>query len=145
MKLPVCGFVIKALPLPASFKFRIWKVSGRPSGLFASSLPLTAVFICVVSVPFKAVGGVSIYVKFMGLVAIPPGVITDTWPVEAAAGTVAVIWLAELITKFAGTPLKRTEVAPASLKPVMVTLVPTGPLAGEMRLIIGGASPIVSV
>ena len=39
--------------------------------------------------------------------------------------------------KFALTPLNRTAVAPVKLVPLMVTLVPTGPLVGAKLVIVG--------
>ena len=40
--------------------------------------------------------------------------------------------------KLALTPLKATAVVPVKLVPLMVTLVPTGPLAGVKLVIAGG-------
>ena len=40
--------------------------------------------------------------------------------------------------KLALTPLKATAVVPVKLVPLMVTLVPTGPLAGMKLVIVGG-------
>ena len=42
-------------------------------------------------------------------------------------------------------PLKVTAVAPVRLVPVMTTLVPTGPLAGEKLVIVGGCAAAVTV
>src|SRR5436309_6107114 len=69
-------------------------------------------------------------VKLMALVAVPPGVVTDTGPVVAPAGTVVVTWASEFTVKTADTPLNVTVVAPVRLVPVSVTEVPTGPLIG---------------
>ena len=70
--------------------------------------------------------------------AVPPGVVTLMVPVVAPAGTVACIEVAELTAKLALTPLKAIRVAPVKLVPLMVTLVPTGPLAGVKPVIDGG-------
>ena len=43
-----------------------------------------------------------------------------------------------MTVKVALAPLKATLVAPVKLVPLMVTLVPTGPLAGVKLLIVGG-------
>ena len=71
------------------------------------------------------------------LVAVPPEVVTLIGPVVAPLGTVAVIEVAEPAVKLALTPLKRTAVAPLKLVPLIVTVVPTGPLAGEKLVIVG--------
>ena len=43
-----------------------------------------------------------------------------------------------MIMKVAIAPLKATRVVPVKLVPLMVTLVPTGPLAGVKLVIVGG-------
>src|SRR5438132_10221555 len=82
-------------------------------------------------------------VKLALLVAVPPGVVTLIGPVDAPAGTVAVIRVSLLTPKVAVVPLNFTAVAPLRLLPVMVTLVPTGPLVGanEVRAGAGGVVP----
>ena len=77
--------------------------------------------------------------KLLPLVAVPPGFVTEISPVVAPAGTVAVIFVAELTTKVALVPLKVTTVTPVRLFPLIVTLVPTGPLLGEKFEIEGAA------
>jgi hypothetical protein len=61
-----------------------------------------------------------------------PGVVTVRGPVVAPAGTDVVIVPAESTVKVAATPLNETAVAP--VKPVIVTLVPTGPKIGANGL-----------
>jgi len=80
--------------------------------------------------------------KLLVLVAVPADVITLTGPVVAPAGTVAWIAEAELTEKMAPTPLKVTDVTPLKLVPLMVTLVPTGPLAGVKLVIVGGFTTV---
>ena len=46
--------------------------------------------------------------------------------------------VAEFTVKVALAPLNVTAVAPVKLVPLMVTLVPTGPLAGVKLVIVGG-------
>jgi len=58
-------------------------------------------------------------------------------PLLAPAGTVAVIWVAELTVKLALVPLNATAVAPFKLLPVIVTDAPTEPLVGLKPLIDG--------
>src|SRR5438046_4787524 len=85
------------------------------------------------------VGGVvSPTVKLAALLAVPPGVVTLIGPLEAPAGTVVVIAVAELTVKLALVPLNSTAEAPVKLVPLMVTLVPTGPLPGVKLEIVGG-------
>jgi len=76
------------------------------------------------------------------LCAVPPAVVTLRGPVVAPAGTVA--WMAESETtvKLALVPLNATPVAPVKPDPLIVTLVPTGPLAGAKPEIAGGTSTV---
>jgi hypothetical protein len=83
-----------------------------------------------------AAGG-AVTMKPLALVAVPPGVVTPISPLVAPLGTVAVICEALLTTKPAGVPSNVTDVAPVKFEPLIVTLVPTGPLAGEKPLIVG--------
>ena len=69
---------------------------------------------------------------------LPPGVVTEIFPVVAPAGTVAVIFVSELTVKVAALPLNFTDVAPVRVVPVMVTEVPTAPLVG-VKLVMPGA------
>src|SRR6266850_1379408 len=91
----------------------------------------------IAGVKLVIVGGL-ITVKLPALVAVPPGVVTLIVPVVAPVGTVARIEVAELTVKVALAPLKATRVVPLKLVPLMVTLVPTGPLAGVKLVIVGG-------
>jgi hypothetical protein len=82
-------------------------------------------------------GGTTTTVNAPLLVAVPPGVVTLSGPVVAPAGTVAWIAVAEFTVKLALTPLNATAVAPVKLVPLIVTLVPTGPLVGVKPVIVG--------
>src|SRR5438477_7125437 len=85
------------------------------------------------------VGGVvSPTVKLAALLAVPPGVVTLIGPLVAPAGTVGVIAVAEVTVKLALVPLNSTAEAPVKLVPLMVTLVPTGPLPGVKLVMVGG-------
>src|SRR5205807_1025064 len=95
----------------------------------------------LVGVKLAIVGGLTT-VNELALVAVPPGVVTLSGPVVAPAGTVAWIAVAEVTVKVALTPLNVTEVAPLKFVPLIVTLVPTGPLVGEKLAIVG---PLTSV
>src|SRR5258706_1572821 len=73
---------------------------------------------------------VPVTVKLLALVAVPPGVVTLIGPVVAPPGTVAVIDVDEFTVKLTVAPVKVTAVAPVKLVPLIVALVPTGPLVG---------------
>src|ERR1017187_9566173 len=75
------------------------------------------------------------------LVASPPGAITETGPVVAFVGTVAVIWLPELSVKAALVPLNHTTEAPAKFVPLMTTLLLTAPDVGEKLVMPGTGEP----
>src|SRR5882762_5552727 len=81
-------------------------------------------------------------VKLLALLAVPPGVVTLIGPVVAPDGTVAVIAVAEFTVKLALVPLNSTDVAPVKFVPLMVTLVPTGPLPGVKLVMVGGLTNV---
>src|SRR5882762_11571605 len=81
-------------------------------------------------------------VKLLALLAVPAEVVTLIEPLEAPAGTVAVIVVAEFTVKLALVPLNSTDVAPVKFVPLMLTLVPTGPLPGVKLEIVGGLEPV---
>src|SRR5439155_1137048 len=89
--------------------------------------------------------GAAVTVKLVALVAVPPGVVTLIAPLVAPLGTVAVISVSELTVKAAATPLKATAVAPVKWEPLIVTPVPTGPLAGLKELIVGASAQTLNV
>ena len=72
----------------------------------------------------------AVTVKLPVLVAVPSSVVTVMGPLGAPTGTVVVIVPELLTVKLAGCPLNETAVAPVKFVPVIVTLVPAGPLAG---------------
>src|SRR2546426_12302361 len=83
------------------------------------------------------VGG-GMTVKLLALIAVPPDVVTLIGPVVAPLGRVVAIEVNEFTVKLAATPLMVTDVTPVKFVPVIVTLVPTGPLVGEKLVIVGG-------
>jgi hypothetical protein len=90
--------------------------------------------------------GDGITVNELVLVAAPAGVVTEIVPVVAPAGTAAVIWVEESTLKLtAPVPLKATRVAPVRLVPVITTLVPTGPVAGEKFEIAGATAKLFAL
>src|SRR5262249_5432875 len=77
-------------------------------------------------------------VKTVLLLAVPPAVVTNTFPVSAPVGTVAVIVVPELTVKLvAFTPPNFTTLAPSSAAPVIETCDPTDPLPGAIPEIVG--------
>src|SRR5437899_523350 len=68
--------------------------------------------------------------KARELVTVPEGLVTEIGPLVAPFGTVAVIWESESTVNGAEVPLNATRVAPVYWAPLIVTLVPTGPLVG---------------
>ena len=79
-------------------------------------------------------------VKFVLLVAVPPGVVTVIGPVVAPGGTVAVICDRFLTLYVAVVPLNVTAVAPVKFALEIVTVVPTPPLMGEKPMMVGAVS-----
>jgi hypothetical protein len=85
-------------------------------------------------------------VNLWELQAVPPGVVTQIFPVVAPLGTVAVIWVDETtLNVVEETPLNFTPVVPVKFVPMMVTDVPTGPLVGVNEVIVGLAAVVVTV
>jgi hypothetical protein len=90
-------------------------------------------------------------VKFAALAIVPPGVVTEIFPVVAPVGTVAVICVAEFtVNEVAVVALNFTELVvkvapltvPLKFVPVIVTDVPTGPKAGVNELIVGAGTGV---
>jgi len=91
-----------------------------------------------------AAGGDASTVNADADVAVPVPVVTAIGPLVAPAGTVALICDALSIVKLAVDPLKVTDDASAKFEPVIVTVVPAVPLAGEKPLIDGAVrAPVV--
>jgi hypothetical protein len=76
-------------------------------------------------------------VKLEALVAVQEEDATLIVPVVAPKGTTAVIWVELFTVKLAGVALNFTEVAPVKFVPVIITLDPTLPEAGEKVLMVG--------
>src|SRR5262245_37633698 len=89
------------------------------------------------------VGG-TVTVKGMPLLTSPPTV-TTTFPVVAPTGTGTMMLVADHAVGAPIVPLKATVLVPfvaPKLLPVMVTTVPTGPLAGVRVVILGADVPV---
>ena len=86
-----------------------------------------------------------ITVKLLALVALPTVLVSVIGPLVASFGTATLICVSEIPwinCAATGVPLKATPVVPVKLVPVMVTIVPGGPLVGENELIVGLAVEI---
>jgi hypothetical protein len=83
--------------------------------------------------------------KFVALVPVPPAVVTATGPVEAPAGPLVLIWVAELTTNAAVTPLNLTDVALVKFVPVRTIASPTLPEVGEKEVTVGARRITVNV
>ena len=73
-------------------------------------------------------------------VALPPGVVTENFPVAAPAGTIAVICVALFTLKVAAVPLSENPVAPLKFVPVTITEFPTCPLLGLKPVMVGAGT-----
>src|SRR5437660_522775 len=91
----------------------------------------------LVDVKLVIVGALAVTVTLLALVAVPPGVVTLSGPLVAPLGTVAAIEVEEFTVKLALAPLNVTPVAPLKAVPLIVTLLPTGPLVGAKLVIVG--------
>jgi hypothetical protein len=105
--------------------------------------PVNATPLMVTTVPTGPDGGENPLIdggtlKFVGLDPLPPGVVTLILPLAPQQGTTAVICEYEsTVNELAGMLLNVTAVAPVKAAPVIVTTVPTGPLAGVKLVIFG--------
>lgn len=115
---------------------------------FTAVAPVKFVPVIVTVVPLTALAGkkevtVGAGIKIKpGLVAVPPGVVTETFP-DAPAPTTAVILVADTtINEVAAVPPKLTAVVPMKFVPVMVTVVPLGPVVGVKLVIVGGRATV---
>jgi hypothetical protein len=122
------------------------KVAATPMNL-TEVAPVKFVPVIVTDVPTGPLVGLNdvivgapapVTVKFVALVAVPPGVVTAIGPVVAPVGTVAVICVLKFTVKLAAAvPPKVTAVAPVKPAPMITTEVPTGPLVGVNEVMIG--------
>jgi hypothetical protein len=79
-------------------------------------------------------------VKLVALVAVFPATVTVMSPVVAPMGTVVVILVVELLVAVANVPLNLTVLfagTASKFVPVMVTVVPIGPLVGVNAVMVG--------
>ena len=89
-------------------------------------------------------GGDGVTTKSITLAPVPSASVTDTGPVVAPTGTIAVICVsASTVNDGAAVPLKATPVAPlesANPVPVIVTDVPATPVTGRNTTTTGAAA-----
>jgi hypothetical protein len=77
-------------------------------------------------------------------VAVPPEVVTLMGPVELLmAGTIMTICALDVLVTVAETPFTLTVLPVVKFVPVMVTVVPGGPLVGVKPVIVGGVAPLL--
>ena len=69
-------------------------------------------------------------VKLLVVVEMPPAAMTESGPVVAPDGTVAVIWFAEFKVNDAAWPLNQTVVVPVKFVPLITTELLRLPLVG---------------
>jgi len=105
--------------------------------------PLEVVLFPNVNAVKSSLSTIGTTTKSVALVPVPKELLTEIFPLVAAPGTMAVIWVTEsTVYDVLGEPLKLTAVTPEKLLPVNVTEAPTAPLAGENELIDGEPSPL---
>ena len=83
-------------------------------------------------------------VKLAGLVAVPAGVVTLTFPLVAPGGTLVEIWVADTTVKDAAVPLNLTDAAPENPDPVIATATPAEPLDGSSPVMTGPEDGVVA-
>lgn len=82
-------------------------------------------------------------VNEVGLTSLPPAALTETVPVVAPAGTVAVIEVEELTVKVgAFVPFTEMDVTPLNAVPVMLKVLPTQALE-EILVILGVLAKVI--
>jgi hypothetical protein len=81
-------------------------------------------------------------VKFVGVDAVPPAVVTTSFPVVAPVGTEVTRLVVLNTVNGAATPLNVTLVAASKLAPTRVTAVPRPPVAGVKLVMDGGGTSV---
>ena len=110
---------------PVKFAPKMWTV--------APTAPLSGLKLLTAGI------GTVVTLKSLALTALPPGVCTEIGPSVAPVGTSVVICVPVPFTlTLLLTPLNCTWNAPVKLVPLIVTLVPTGPLEGVNPEMLGG-------
>ena len=81
--------------------------------------------------------GAGINVKLLEELAVPPGVVTDIFPVAPFPTTAVMLVALTTVKEVAAVPPKLTVVAPVKSVPVMVTISPVAADDGVNELIVG--------
>jgi hypothetical protein len=122
-------------------------VAGVPPSVTSVALVKFVPVIVTVS-PGPALVGVKVVIVGKGMkvnvpdVAVPPGVVTTTLPVEPLAATTAVICVGVTTKPVAGTPPKVTVAGARKFVPLIVMVAPTGALVGVKLVIVGVATHV---
>jgi hypothetical protein len=122
---------------------RLATVAGTPSK-FTVAVEVNPFPMIVTSVPYGPLAGaneasVNVTSKLEELLAVPPGVVTETFPLVAPLGTTALTDVPVSEENAAVMPLNLTAEAAARFVPVIVTIaLPASPLVGENPDINGG-------
>jgi hypothetical protein len=89
-------------------------------------------------------------VKFEALVAVPPGVVTASRPLEVPSWTVALMDVSEITIKVVRDPFTVTALAPVKPVPVILTAVSgdeslevDAPLVGVKEVIVGAEAGVI--
>ena len=107
----------------------------KPDPLMVTSVPVWP----EVGVKLEILGGSGrVTVNDAVLRAVPIEFVTEIFPLVAELGTVAVIFVSELTLYDAAVPLNLTALVPVKPLPLIVTVVPGGPLDGTKLAIVGG-------
>jgi hypothetical protein len=104
-------------------------------------LPSVTVLAVLLDITGIDVSGGAVTVKSKVLVAVSEFAVTEILPLAAPGGTVVVMLVAVDAVTVAAVPLKLAELFDGvvlKLVPVMVTVVPTSPLAGAKPVMVGG-------
>src|SRR5439155_699354 len=101
--------------------------------------PLTVTVLPVTPVPGVKSVIFGVTLKIAALRAGPAGFVTPNFPVAATSGiTIRIIVADSTMKPGNGTSFNRTSVTEFRFVPVIVTVVPTGPLAGVKAVMVGG-------
>lgn len=84
-------------------------------------------------------------VKLVALVPTPDGVVTRTTPEVPEANTAVIEVSLFTVKELTAVPPMVTVVAPVKEVPVIVMLVPTGPLEGVNEVIVGGKTTMLKL
>ena len=106
-------------------------------------VPIKFVPVMVTVAPTAALDGVNELMvgaaEKPALVAVPPGVVTETLPVDPLPTTAVMLVALTTLNDVAAVPPKLTAVAPVKLVPVIVTVTPAAAATGVKDVMVGAA------